>query len=205
MVAQQEDTPDKKAASILQSLNKKAKTYKTIKASFSLVSYGRDKKQGDKQEGTLLVKGGKYRLELKSQTIYCDSLTLWTYITDANEVQINTIDRNNDKETLSPATIFNLYEKDFKSRYDTEKSVAGKIIVQIDLYPRHPEKEKYHTLKLFIDKSKNQVTDIKVMMKDATEMDYSITDFSTNIQLPDTEFIFNTKDHPGVEVEDLRE
>jgi outer membrane lipoprotein-sorting protein len=88
----QEETVDAKASAILQSLSKKTKTYKSIKAEFNIIMYGRENKITDNQKGNLDVKGGKYRLEVKNQVVISDSNTMWTYLKDANEVQINNVD-----------------------------------------------------------------------------------------------------------------
>jgi outer membrane lipoprotein carrier protein len=200
----QEETIDAKANGILQSLSKKTKAYKSIKADFNITMYGKDKKVTETQKGKLIVKGGKYKLEVKNQVVISDSTTMWTYLKDANEVQINNVDHT-DKGTISPTNIFTIYEKGFKSHFDKEETVNGVTTEHIDLYPKHPEKEKYHTLKLTIDKTKNQITGIQVLMKDGTTVEYTIDTFSADTDLLDATFKFNTKDYPGIDVEDLRE
>ncbi|HTB07441.1 MAG TPA: outer membrane lipoprotein carrier protein LolA [Bacteroidia bacterium] len=197
----QEETADPKAKAILQSLGKKTKAYKTIKAEFTMVVYGKDGKPTDNQKGNLTIKGGKYKFDMKNQVVISDSNTMWTYLKDANEVQINNVDHNTDKGSISPATIFTIYEKGFKSHFESEE---GNLEV-VDLYPKHPEKEKYHTIKLVIDKNKNQITSIKVMLKDGTMMSYTIDNFVTDTAIADSYFKFEAKDYPGVEVTDLRE
>jgi outer membrane lipoprotein carrier protein len=201
----QEETVDAKATAILQSLSKKTKAYKTIKASFDIIMYSKDKKVTENQKGNLIVKGGKYKLEVKNQTVISDSTTMWTYLKDANEVQINNVDHSANQNTISPTNIFTIYEKGFKSHFNGETTEKGATIENIDLFPKHPEKEKYHTLKLKIDKTKNQIVGVTVLMKDGTVMEYNIDSFSTDTDLGDTTFKFNPKDYPGIDVEDLRE
>jgi outer membrane lipoprotein carrier protein len=201
--AQQEETVDAKANSILQSLSKKTKSYKSIKAEFTIVSYSKDKKPTDTQNGALTVKGAKYKLDIKNQVVICDSSTTWTYLKDANEVQINNVDPS-DKNALTPNNIFTIYEKGFKTHFESEEKSGAFTLAIIDLYPKHPEKEKYHTLKLTINKDKDQITEVKVMLKDGTMMTYVIKTFTPNGDLSNSTFTFNAKDYPGVEVEDLR-
>jgi outer membrane lipoprotein carrier protein len=205
VIAQQEETPDAKANSLLQSLDKKTKSYKTINAEFTVTQYGKDKKPGDPQKGTIWVKGAKYKLDIKNQTIYCDSATTWTYLKDANEVQINKVDSSDEKGAISPATIFKFYEKGFKSRFVDEEKINNEPCECVDLYPKHPEKENYHTLRLFIDKVKNQVVEVQKIMKDGTMQVFVIDKFNPNIALADSIFSFDSKKFPGVEIEDLRE
>ena len=205
VIAQPAETPDAKANGILQAASKKTKTFKTISAEFTITQYGTDKKPGESQKGSLWSKGAKYKLDIKNQTTFCDSSTKWTYMKDANEVQINKVDASSDNDGLSPATIFSFYEKGFKSRFVDEEKVKNVLCECVDLYPKHPEKEKYHTLRLFIDKVKNQLVQITVMMKDGTTQIISVDKFNSNLPLTDASFAFDKSKYPGVEIEDLRE
>lgn len=202
--AQQAETVDAKANTILQNLDKKTKTYKTINASFTYSQYGKDNKPGESQKGSLLLKGAKYKLDLNNQTTFCDSTTTWTYLKDANQVQINKVDTSSDKGSLSPTNIFKFYQKGFKSHYVDEEKVNEILCQCIDLYPKHPEKVKYHTLRLFIDKTKNQIVQVQAKMKDGTLQTFVIDKFVPNVAVADKTFTFDTKAYPGVEIEDLR-
>lgn len=202
--AQQAETIDAKANSILQSLSKKTKAYKTIIAEFTFTQYGKDKKPGDAQKGTLWVKGGKYKYDIKNQIVWCDSVNTWTYLKDANQVQINTVDPSSDKSGLSPSNIFSFYEKGFKSKFVDEEKANNVLCYCIDLYPKHPEKEKYHTIRLYIDKAKNQIVQITFLMKDGTSTTIIVDKFTPNTDIPDSTFTFDPKNYPGVEIEDLR-
>jgi outer membrane lipoprotein carrier protein len=203
--AQPAETVDTKAVSILQALDKKTKIDKTIYAEFTITQYGTDRKPGDSQKGILWVKGSKYKYDIKNQMVFCDSVNTWTYLKDANEVQINKVDPTSDKGSLSPATLFNFYEKGFKSHFIDEEKVNSVLCECIELYPKHPEKEKYHTIRLFIDKVKNQVAKISFLMKDGTMQAVVVSKFSANTPFADDAFVFNPKNYPGIEVEDLRE
>lgn len=203
--AQQAETADPKAKEILQALGKKAKTFKSIKAEFTITIYNKDKKEDDSQKGSLISKGGKYKLDIKNQTVICDSTTTWTYLKDANEVQISNVDPNADKANITPTNIFTIYEKiGFKNHFESETKVGNDVMEVVDLYPKHPEREKYHTLKLTISKEKNQIMEVKVLLKDGSEQRYVLNSFVTNTDLPNSTFTFNAKDYPNVEVEDLR-
>ncbi len=205
MVAQQAETGDTKATTILQALSKKTKTYKTIYAEVTLTKYGSDKKADAPQKATIWLKGGKYKYDSKNQTAFCDSAITWTYLKDANEVQINKVDASSDKGNLSLATIFGFYEKGFKSRFIDEEKANNILCECVDLYPKHPEKENYHTLRLYIDKTKNQIVQATGMLKDGSTINVVIDKFTPNVTLDDVTFTFDAKKYPGVEIEDLRE
>ncbi|HVA98966.1 MAG TPA: outer membrane lipoprotein carrier protein LolA [Bacteroidia bacterium] len=200
-----QDVPvDKKAKDILDKLSVKTKSYTSIKADFTITIANPAKKTSDTQSGTLEVKGDKYKLSIKGQDIISDGKVVWTYLKDANEVQINNVDNTSD-DAINPTTIFTIYEKGFKYAFQSETKKGTQTIETIDLFPLNPAKKKYHTVKLMIDKAKNQITEFVVMMKDASTVTYTIKNFIPNVPVDDTTFTYNPKDHPGADVVDLRE
>jgi len=194
---------DKKAKAILDELSVKTKAYTSIKAEFTIVLESKDKKK-DSQNGTILLKGEKYKLEIKGQDIICDGKTSWTYLKDANEVQVNNVDNKN--EELNPANIFTLYEKGYKYKFEKEETIAGATIQTISLFPTiSPDKKKFHTVKLMIDKTKKQISSVKMLMKDGSTVIYNIKTFTPNTEIKDNTFAFDKAAHPGVEIVDLRD
>jgi outer membrane lipoprotein-sorting protein len=206
---QPKEVVDAKAKGILDELAKQTKTYTTIKADFSVVT---EKKESntkttvtDTQTGTLQLKGTKYKLEFKGQTIFCDSKTQWTYIKESNEVQINNAPDQNATDNPSPVNIFTLYEKGYKFKYEKEDVVNGAKVDVINLYPLDPDKKSFHTIQLTIDRAKKQIISAKIMNKNGTSNTITVKNFTTNTDMPDTMFTFNKADYKGVEVVDLRD
>ena len=191
---------DTRAKIILDELSKKTKSYSSIKAEFIFTIENKNKKEAEAQNGVIQVKGNKYKLEIKGQEVISDNKTVWTYLKDANEVQINNVDSNS-TDALNPSTIFTLYEKGYKYKFDKEE---GSIQI-INLYPLNPDKKKFHTVKLTIEKTKKQIVNVKMLMKDGSIYTYNIKTFSPNVEIQDATFSFDAKSHPGVEVVDLRE
>lgn len=189
---------DAKAKSILDELSAKTKAYTTIKADFAFTIEKKDKTK-DTQNGKIQTKGSKYKLEIPGHEIYCDGKTVWDYIKDANEVQVKDMEVGGD-DVVNPSTIFTLYETGYKYKFDGEDAITQTI----SLFPLNPDKKKFHTVKLFIDKTKKQISSVKMMMKDGSTHTYIIKSFVGNTIIADADFTFNTKAHPGISVEDLR-
>lgn len=203
------ETIDMKAKAILDEVAKQTKTYATIKADFTAVT---DKKETnvknvvtDTQTGTLQIKGNKYKLEFKGQTIFCDGKTQWTYIKESNEVQINNAPDPNATDNINPVNIFTLYEKGYKYKYEREDVVNGIKADVVNLYPLDPDKRPFHTIQLSIDKAKKQIISAKIMNKNGTNNTITVKNFTVNTEISDTYFNFNKADYKGVEVVDLRE
>ncbi|MGZ3866250.1 MAG: LolA family protein [Bacteroidia bacterium] len=196
---------DPKAKAILDDLSKTTKAYKTISAEYELITLNKDKKQVDKQAGKIQVKGNKFRLEIPGNTIVCDGKTVWTHNKDAQEVAIKNFEPNNE-DGLNPTNIFTMYETGYKYRYDKEEKVGAATCHVILLYPAvKPEKKKFHTIKMYIDKTKKQVVQIIMMMKDQGTQTYELKNLKPNLELADGVFVFDTKGFKPDQIVDERD
>jgi outer membrane lipoprotein-sorting protein len=197
----QESQPDQKATQILNGVSAKYKALKAVKADFTVKVESGQNDTKDVQTGTIYVKGDKYKVDLKNQEITSDNKTVWTYLKDANEVQVNNYDP--DENTIAPSQIFTIYEKDFLYAFIEEKKVGTKVIQFIELTP-HDKSKPYFKIRLGIDKVAKEVQSAVVFDKNGNRYTYEIKTFTPNPVLADTFFTFDMKQHAGVEVVDLR-
>jgi outer membrane lipoprotein-sorting protein len=196
---------DPKAKTILDEVSKITKAYKTITAEYELVSLNKEKKPINKETGKIQVKGNKFKLEIPGNTIVCDGKTVWTHNKDAQEVTIKNFEPNNE-EGLNPTNIFTMYEKGYKYKYDKEEKIGAATYHVIDLYPTiKPEKKKFHTIILYVDKAKKQVHEIKMLMKDGGTQTYEIKSMTPNTELADAVFVFDTKSFKADQIVDERD
>lgn len=206
---QPKEVIDAKAKGILDEVAAKTKTYTTIKAEFTTVMEKQvsntETKVTETQSGTLHLKGNKYKLEFKGQTIFCDGKTQWTYIKESNEVQINNAPDPKETDTPNPVNIFTIYEKGYKYKYEKEDVVNGVKVDIVNLYPLAADKKPYHTIRLTIDKVKKQIIAVKIINKNGTFTTISVKNFTTNTEMADTVFTFNKADYKGVEEVNLKE
>ena len=170
-----------------------------------MILLNKEKKQTDKQGGKIQVKGNKFKLEIPGNTIVCDGKTVWTHNKDAQEVTIKNFESNND-EGLNPTNIFTLYENGYKYKYEKEEKIGAATYHIISLYPNiKPEKKKFHTIKLLVDKNKKQVFEIKMLMKDGGTQTYQIKSLMPNLPLADNVFVFDTKGFKADQIIDERD
>jgi len=194
-------TQDQRAAKILNDVSKTYKSYKTIKAKFSLKITTKNSKKPVTQKGTLYLKGKKFRIDMDGQKIFCDGKKMWTYFTDgSNEVQITKYDPK--EQDINPSEIFTIYKKGFLYRYSGETSKNGKTVQKIELTPEDKSKP-FFKVKLSIDKVAHKIMDMTVYSKNGTNTNYEITSFAPNVPISDKFFKFDEKDYPGVIVIDL--
>lgn len=200
---------DAKAKGILDEVAAKTKTYTSIKTEFSSVMEKQltnvKSQVTETQSGTLQLKGTKYKLEFKGQTIYCDSKTQWTFIKESNEVQVNNAPDPNATDSPNPVNIFTIYEKGYKYKYEKEDVVNGVKVDIVNLYPLDAGKKSYHTIRLTIDREKKQIIAVKILNKNGTSNTITVKNFTPNVEMADAMFTFNKADYKGVEVVDLRD
>jgi outer membrane lipoprotein-sorting protein len=196
---------DPKAKAILDDLSKTTKQYKTIAADVVFTVYNKDKKAVEKpQSWKINVKGQKFKLDIPGTSIVCDGKTLWNYNKDAKEVTIKNFDPESDEQ--NPAKIFTMYESGYKYKYEKEEKVGAVLCHEIDLYPAvKPEKKKFHTVKLYIDKIKKQIVQMKMMMKDGGTQVYDVKSIKPNTEMPDNVFAFDTKGFKAEQINDERD
>lgn len=194
-------TKDPKAQEILKGVSTKYKSMKSLSAAFKLTTQDQKSKTTDTQTGNLLVRGEKYKLTLKGQEVIADGITIWTYLKESNEVQVN--DASEKSEGISPTTIFTIYEKGFSTKYIGDKKEGTKTYQQIELIP-DDSKKGFFKIQLFIDKQDKIISSAKIFNKNGTNITYVIEQFKMNPDAPDAVFTFDKLKHPGVEVVDLR-
>jgi outer membrane lipoprotein-sorting protein len=191
-----------KAGDILDRVSAKTKSYTSIKAEFSFTMENLQIQESDTYEGSILIKGNKYKASVMGADTYFDGKTMWMHLKDANEVNISDADMMDD-ESLDPASIFTIYEKDFRYMHAGETKINGKVADIIDLFPEARDKS-FSRIKLFIYRDNLHFAKIIQIGKDGNNYIIDIKKMETNILADDTMFVFDSTKHPGVEVIDLR-
>jgi outer membrane lipoprotein-sorting protein len=192
---------DNQSSAILNKLSKTYKTYKSVKANFAVSIRNKQTYGTVKQSGTLYQKGKKFRVTMSGQEIFCDGKTIWTYLEDANEVQISKFDPKS--MDINPSEIFTIYEKGFVHKYAGQVTNGTKTLDVVELTPTDKNKG-YYLVKLGIDKLANKVREMSVFSKNGLITTYIITDFEPNVSISESYFKFNSKNKPGVIEIDLR-
>ncbi len=202
---------DTKAKSILDKVSTKTQSYKTIKASFSYNMENLQDGVNETYNGTVFLKGDKYKILLMGTETYSNGKHRWVYMPDDEEVNFYDVkkkdkkNKNQDDDILSnPSDLFTIYSKGFKYKYINEVVENGRELYLIELVPRK-RKRNFFKIKVKIDKAKLQLYSLKYLSKDGSRYTIKITKFTPNVKMGDSMFTFDTKAHPNVEVVDMRE
>lgn len=190
----------KKAEEIIEEITNKTQSYSSVEFEFTFIY--EDPSSGDdvSEKGVLLISGEKYILDIEGQKVICDGKTLWTYIEDAWEVQINTIEE--DDESITPSKLLTTYNENYKARIDKEFEKEGVNYKRIELKPE--EGKRWVKLDVTVDCDKMEIFKIIIHDKNGGQISYIIDRITPNIEVKDTDFVFNPEDYPDVEVVDMR-
>lgn len=192
---------DPKALETLDAMSKKYKSIPAFEANFSWTLTNDVDNINEEFKGKITVKGDKYRLALPEQEVINNGTTLWTYLPDANEVNIDNYDPNS--EDVNPSKIFELYKKGFKYLYLKDETEAGVPCEVIDLVPEKKDAQ-YFKIRMNIAKKDKSVKSWTMFDKGGNKYKYTITKFNPEVKIEDSFFTYDPKQHPGVEVIDLR-
>ncbi len=192
---------DPKALTILEAMSKKYKAIPSFEANIAYTLTNDVEKINEEFKGKITVKGDKYRLVLPEQEVINNGVTIWTYLPDAKEVNIDNYDAA--ANDANPSKIYEIYKKGFKYLYIQDKTEAGVMCEEIDLVPEKKDAQ-YFKIKMFINKKDKSILSWTMFDKGGNKFKYSITKFNPAVKVDDTFFVFDTKKYPGVEVIDLR-
>ena len=203
---------DADAKAILNKVSATYRAYDVVKTDFVFALDNPQAGIKESRNGTLIAKsktnkfhvtiydseGGK---QAAQQEIISDGKTQWTYTPKDKEVQVNNVDLTG--QGLNPAQMFTMYEHGYKYLYTGEIKMGGKIYQQIDLTPED-DKKNFFKVRLTIDKDKKQIYSAMIFDKNGSRYTYIVRSFTPNVKVPESTFTFDKKDHPGVELVDLR-
>ncbi|MHC1774625.1 MAG: outer membrane lipoprotein carrier protein LolA [Lentimicrobium sp.] len=187
---------DKKARAILDEVSAKTKTYKTIRIEFTYKMENTAQKINESYKGVLISKGDKYKLSFSGQDVLSDGKTVWTYVKDANEVQVNDVSKDDD--SFTPTNLLNTYNENYKAKL-IQETAKQKVIELIPV-----QKKNFNKVKVTIENDKKMVSSLLIYDKNGSVYTYQVGKFETDLPFSDNSFIFKTAEHPGVEVVDMR-
>jgi len=192
---------DPDALAILEAMSKKYKTIPSFEANISCTLSNEVEKVNEEFKGKMTVKGEKYRLTLPEQEVVNNGTTIWTYLPEAKEVNIDNYDPAS--EDLNPTKFYEIYKKGYKYKYEGEKTEGGILCDVVDLTPEKRDPQ-YFKVRMNISKKDKSVQSFILFDKQGNRYKYLITKFNPSVKVDDVFFTFDPKKYPGVEVVDLR-
>jgi outer membrane lipoprotein-sorting protein len=201
LAGQSQTKNDPAAKAILDAVSAKFKTFTTVQATFTYKVENSAGKVLSSKNGTITMKGTRYRLSFGGQEIFCNGTFVWNYDKAANEVTKSKVD--NSAGTITPQKLFtNFYDKDFLYKLNGEKKVGNKVMQEIEMTPTDKSKP-FHKVYVLVDKAAQTIYSTRVLENSGNRYSYTITTMKTNQPVADNVFVFDKAKFPGVVEVDL--
>ena len=156
-------------------------------------------------EGTIWMKGYKYKMVVNEFTVYYDGEKLYSQNTDTEEVYVSEPDPNQPGYLQAvPIRILKAYEQDFKYMFIGLQPFHGKERVEIQLYPKDVSGP-YSMLKIFVNQHDQKLEAFQLKHKEGIQYTMFLTDIKGNQSYEDAFFRFNPADYPETEIIELIE
>jgi len=194
---------DQRAKEILDDFSKKTKDYKTLYCEFSFTLENTQENIKDTQKGKISIKGKKYVLDLMGTEIYFNGKTKWTYLKEANEVNVLEPKEGDGGFLDNPSRLFTIYEREFKYKFKEESKINKVPVYVIDLYPKKVNAS-YTIVRFSFNKETLEPIQIKYFSKDGNRYTLDIKTLTPNKAINDETFSFVPSKFPGVSTNDLR-
>lgn len=193
---------DPKAKEVLDGMSQKFQSMQGFTASFDF-TYSDQAGTSDRQSGDISVKGNQYRLKLPDQEIFNDGKTVWTLIETPTYKEVTINDVSQMEGELTPSNIYKMYESGFNYKLLADKSFQGKQVNVVEL-DAEKANAPFQKVKLMIDKNTKDLLGWEMFDGQGGTFSYAFKNLKADSSIPDTYFAFDTKQHAGVEIIDLR-
>ena len=197
---QTEAEHNEKSKGILEKVSNTYQNNKTTKFNFKLTIISED--INETQEGFALLEGDNFFYKTEEREVICDGESVWTYLPDDNECYIDLLEDL--ENTINPNEIFTIWKEGFKYQYIGEKTINNELIHQIKMFPKSPEKSKYHTLLMEINETTSRIKQAIIKSKDGVTIQFEILKLTSNPSLENNTFKWDINKHPNVDEIDNR-
>ena len=190
---------DAQAKTILDKTVAKIKAYPAVEITFELAMENKAENIKESHSGKAYMKDTMYRIEVMDVINYFDGKTIYTYMPDAEEVNLKNPDEGQE-ELLNPTILFNIHNERFNQKLiDNQNGLA-----YIELTPKTPHKQ-ITKIGVWIDTKKESVQKVISYGKDGNDVIIVIKELKQPEKTLDIKFFqFDSVAHPNVEVVDLR-
>ncbi len=187
------------AEQILSDLLNSAKTT-AIKTNFKLMVSEKNDSQTQSSSGSFTLKGTKFILEMEALKLWFDGKTQWSYVQQNNEVSITEPSEKELAETNPMAILSGFKSKcliRFSSKTKSEQNYC------LEMVPKLKNKDLVK-IEVQVNKNNGNLFLICIYYTNGSKSTLLLSNFQKNINIAETNFVFNSAKHKGVTINDLR-
>ncbi len=188
------------AREVLDKTATKLKSSGGIEARFEGTQFKGTHESGS-ASGSIQVEGNKFKIASNAMTTWFDGHTQWTLMNGSDEVNVSNPSAA-ELQQINPYTFVNLYRQGYDLKLGNT-NYHGKSCYEVRMTAQS-KKNGIQTVLVVIDKQ--TLLPCSIRMKDSHNewTRIRVNSISTKKHWADTNFRFDTKSHPGIEVIDLR-
>ncbi len=151
--------------------------------------------------GHLYLQGNKFKISSPSVTTWFDGRTQWSMLAGSDEVNVSTPSAA-ELQSVNPYTFINLYKRGYNLRL-APTTYRGKSAHEVRLTAQSKGSD-IQLLILVIDPKTHMPLSVRLRDKRGEWTRIRVNSLRTHQRWSDSTFRFNSKQHPGIEVIDLR-
>lgn len=155
----------------------------------------------DTYNGNAAISKEKFFVDFQGQLIFCDGPTLWTYISEGQELTISNFEP--DEQAINPANIYDIYKEGFDFEFVAEDSFNGQAVNVVKLNSTDEDAD-FTTIIMYVGKEDSYLKAWDLIDYDGIPTSFIVTAFTPNKDFPDDFFQFNDKKYNVDIVTDLR-
>lgn len=190
---------DPEAVKVLGEFAGKASAAPSVKMGFDLLVYDAKEEDETTMNGSIVLKGDSYRLNLPDNIIWSDGKNVWNLMPEVNEVTITAADPADESFFSKPSLLFHMHEKGFKVRMLEQDAASWTV----DLYPEDI-KVNLIRIRVTIGKALHDLKRAEYRTRDGVTVTLTASGYDLSFTPPAGYFVFSTAEHKGVEVIDMR-
>lgn len=151
--------------------------------------------------GNIQVQGNKFKISSNALTTWFDGNTQWTLVNGSDEVNVSNPTAA-ELQQVNPYTFINLYKKGYNLKL-ANTNYHGKACHEVRMVAQN-HTNAIQLLILVIDKQTAMPYSIRMKDNKGEWTRIRVSNLRTRQRWADAHFRFNPKQHPGIEVIDLR-
>ncbi|MDR1632681.1 MAG: hypothetical protein LBR97_07365 [Dysgonamonadaceae bacterium] len=192
---------DAKAKELLDKSSVALEQAGDVSAYFTLNIKDEINKASQAFDGTILMKGNKFKIDTPDQNIYFDGKTQWIYRKSYEEVNV-TQPASEEIQALNPKSIFAIYKKNCNYKYvGTKTDIKMRKVQEVNIFP---QKGEISQITIQINTTDYFPVSFHIFYKNKIENIIYINKYQTKQNFSDSQFVFDNTQYPDVEIIDLR-
>lgn len=171
-----------------------------IEASFEGTQF-KGLREAGSANGSIQVQGSKFKINSSNMTTWYNGRTQWTMLSGSDEVNVSNPSAA-ELQQVNPYAFLNIYKQGYNLKLNNT-TYNNKVCHEVRLVSQSRNSEIQQMI-LVIDKQTHMPLSIRVKDNHGDWVRIRVNNLKTGKKWNDANFQFNSKQHPGIQVIDLR-